>query len=174
MANFSLRKIRPEDNAAVAEVIRVVMTEFGAVGAGFSIEDPEVDNMFGAYQAPRSVFYVVTQNDQVLGCGGVAPLAGGDPLMCELKKMYFMPSIRGQGAGRVLAELLINEARLQQFAFMYIETLERMEAANYLYQRLGFEPTSCQGNTGHCGCDRFYLLEIDEHEPIVIGEQLVK
>ncbi len=89
--------------------------------------------------------------------------------MCELKKMYFMPEIRGQGAGRVLAELLINEARLRKFAFMYIETLDRMEAANQLYQRLGFEPTTCQGKTGHCGCDRFYLLEIDEHEPIVIG-----
>ncbi len=170
MSKFSLRKINRDDNAAVANVIRTVMTEFGAVGPGFSIEDPEVDAMFEAYQAPRSVFYVVTQDDQVLGCGGVAPLSGGDPLMCELKKMYFLPEIRGQGAGRVLAELLINEARLREFAFMYIETLDRMEVANHLYQRLGFEPTRCQGKTGHCGCDRFYLLEIDEHEPIMIGE----
>jgi putative acetyltransferase len=171
MARFSLRKIRQDDNPVVANIIRTVMTEFGAVGQGFSIEDPEVDAMYEAYQDERSAFYVIEQGGEVLGCGGVSQLVGGDRLTCELKKMYFLPEARGQGAGTLLAELLINEARNREYAFMYIETLERMEAANRLYQRLGFEPLEkSMGATGHCGCDFFYLLEIDEFEEIVIGE----
>jgi putative acetyltransferase len=170
VSNFSIRKIQPEDNAAVAKVIRKVMTEFGAVGPGFSIEDPEVDSMFEAYQGPRAVYYVVTHDNQVQGCGGLAPLAGGNPTICELKKMYFMPAIRGQGAGRVLAELLIVEARRCGFESIYIETLEAMTTANRLYQKLGFEPTGSHGNTGHCGCDRFYMLSLalDDDQSIVI------
>ncbi|MEZ6133300.1 MAG: GNAT family N-acetyltransferase [Pirellulaceae bacterium] len=168
---LSVRKITPEDNADVAEIIRKVMTEFGAVGAGFSIEDPEVDAMFEAYAQPRSVFYVVTGESRVLGCGGLAPLVGGDELTCELKKMYFLPEARGRGAGRVLVELLINDAIRAQFAFMYVETLERMTAANRLYQSLGFEPLDQpMGATGHCGCDLFYLLELEENDQeVVIG-----
>jgi putative acetyltransferase len=46
---FVLRTIRPGDNPQVAGIIRSVMTEFGAVGPGFSIMDPEVDHMYEAY-----------------------------------------------------------------------------------------------------------------------------
>ena len=172
MSDFSIRKIQPDDNAAVAHVIRTVMTEFGAVGPGFSIQDPEVDEMYAAYQGEQAVYYVVTHEGQVMGCGGVAPLAGGDPTVCELKKMYFLPEIRGQGAGRVLAELLIVEARRRGFETIYIETLEAMTTANRLYQKLGFQPTTSHGNTGHCGCDRFYVLSLalGEDQMVVIHD----
>lgn len=170
MSKLTVRKITRDDNGTVARIIRTVMTEFGAVGRGFSIEDPEVDAMFEAYLDPRSAFYVISQAGQVTGCGGVAPLAGGDGLTCELKKMYFLPEARGQGAGRVLAELLINEAKAREFAFMYIETLARMESANRLYQRLGFELLEGPlGATGHGGCDLFYLLELDDLPEVQFG-----
>src|SRR5690606_41202506 len=38
---MTIRKIRPEDNAAVASIIRTVMPEFGASGQGFAIHDRE-------------------------------------------------------------------------------------------------------------------------------------
>jgi hypothetical protein len=47
---YQIRPMRPEDNPTVADIIRQVMTEFGAVGCGFSIEDAEVDNMGKARQ----------------------------------------------------------------------------------------------------------------------------
>ncbi len=163
MSNLLVRKIKPEDNPSVAAIIRSVMTEFDAVGPGFSIEDSEVDSMFEAYDSPRSVFYVLEQAKAVVGCGGLAPLGGGDVDTCELKKMYFLPAARGKGAGRVLGELLIQEAGKRDFRQIYVETLKRMEAANRLYQKLGFAPLSCSlGNTGHHGCDFFYALDLSE------------
>lgn len=165
-----IRRIQPADNAAVANVIRTVMTEFGAVGSGFSIEDPEVDAMFEAYAGPMAKFYVVEQGQRLHGCGGIAPLAGADRDTCELKKMYFLPEVRGQGVGRLLAETLLRDAAGLGFRRIYIETLESMAAANRLYQKLGFERLEKSlGNTGHCGCDTFYALDL---EPIELDPSL--
>ena len=43
-----MRLIDKNDNAVVADIIRLVMTEFKAVGCGYSINDSEVDDMYSA------------------------------------------------------------------------------------------------------------------------------
>ena len=86
-----VRLINVDDNPAVADIIQMVMTEFKAIGCGYSINDPEVDDMYAAYAGNRFAFYVVELDEQVLGCAGFAPLQGGDPETCELRKMYFLP-----------------------------------------------------------------------------------
>jgi putative acetyltransferase len=137
------------------------MTEFGAVGKGFSIEDPEVDNMFEAYNNDRSAYYVLTLEDRIVGSGGIAPLAGGKPSTCELKKMYFFPEARGFGWGKQLVSRLEQEAKARGFDTIYLETLTRMESANRLYQQAGFQKIcGSVGNTGHCGCDSFYEKKV--------------
>lgn len=154
-----LRPIVAADNAVVARIIRQVMTEFACVGPGFSIEDPEVDAMYEAYQGARAAFYVVEQAGQVLGCGGFATLAGNAGDTCELQKMYFLPELRGQGMGARLIDHCIAAARQAGFQRMYLETVGRMHAANALYQSRGFTPLPGQeGCTGHGGCDTFYAL----------------
>lgn len=167
-----IRKIEPKDNSAVALIIRSVMTEFGAVGEGFSILDPEVDGMYEAYDNDQSTFYVVEHKNRVVGCGGVGALVGADQQVCELKKMYFLEFARGRGLGRILGEMLIADAGRLGYRTMYIETLQRLEAANRLYQKLGFEriPRS-MGNTGHCGCDIYYAMRL---EPIVVTPSLLE
>ena len=60
----------------MAAIIRAVMPEFGAVGDGFAINDPEVDWMHRAYSAPRCAYFVLERDGVVIGGGGVAPLAG--------------------------------------------------------------------------------------------------
>ncbi len=162
MSDFLIRPIRKADNAEVAKVIRTVMTSFGAVGEGFSIEDLEVDQMYEAYQGNQSVMYVVVgKEEKVLGCGGFAPLTGGDPDTCELRKMYFLEEARGKGLGRKMLEMSLVGAKEMGFKKCYLETLQHMEAARRLYEKAGFLPLSCAlGNTGHGGCDSYYLLEL--------------
>jgi putative acetyltransferase len=160
-SEFLLRPIVPDDNRAVAQVIRTVMTEFGAVGPGYSIQDPEVDNMFDAYSLPRAVFFVLEKSGKVLGCGGVAPLTGADAGICELRKMYFHPEARGHGFGQKIMELLQEEARGRGFSYMYLETISAMTQANGLYRKMGFIPLpGPMGNTGHTGCGLFYGKEL--------------
>lgn len=161
MSDWILRPIEPCDDAAVAHVIRAVMPEFGAVGDGFAINDPEVDWMHRAYSAPRSAYFVLEREGRVIGGGGVAPLQGGDADTCELRKMYFLPALRGLGAGTALMARCLDTARALGHRQCYLETLCGMDAAQKLYERSGFRRLDGpMGSTGHFGCDRFYLLAL--------------
>ncbi len=161
MADFKLRPIQPADDAAVAGIIRTVMPAFGAGGSGFAINDPEVDWMSRAYGAPRHAYFVVTRGGRVLGGAGIAPLAGGDPDTCELRKMYFLPEARGLGAGAAMMQRCLEAAREAGFKRCYIETLAGMDAAMRLYERSGFRRIDApMGATGHGGCDRYYLRDL--------------
>jgi putative acetyltransferase len=154
-----IRPLQQADNARVALIIRQVMTEFACVGDGYSIEDPEVDDMFNAYSADNAAFFVIEKQGAVLGCGGFGPLVGGDKTICELKKMYFLTELRGLGMGRKLLDHCITAARNCGYEKMYLETVERMTAANKLYQKRGFvKLAGPEGATGHSGCDAFYTL----------------
>jgi putative acetyltransferase len=156
-----IRVIRPEDNSAVAQIIRQVMTEFGAVGCGFSIEDTEVDSMFEAYPSPGSAFFVIDRDGRLLGCGGVGPLAGGEPGVCELRKMYFLHELRGSGLGARLLKILLNAAREAGYTSCYLETMDNMSRATQLYLKHGFKLIeSPLGNTGHGSCNRFMAMDL--------------
>ncbi len=156
-----IRAISPADNAAVAAVIRTVMPEFGADGPGFAIHDTEVDHMAEAYAIPRAAYFVVEKDGVVMGGGGIAPLIGGDEDTCELRKMYFLPELRGLGAGNALIQTCIAKARDFGFERIYLETLTGMDAAKKLYRMSGFEPVKNPlGRTGHFSCDSFFVRKL--------------
>jgi putative acetyltransferase len=161
MIDFKLRPITAADDAAMAAVIRTVMPEFGAVGDGFAINDPEVDWLSRAYSEPHCAYFVVDRAGQVLGGGGVAPLVGGPPDVCELRKMYFLTEVRGIGAGAAMMAKCLDAARGLGFKRCYLETLRGMDAAMRLYERSGFQRIAGpMGATGHGGCNAFYLLDL--------------
>lgn len=158
---FTLRAIEPRDDVAVAAIIRTVMPEFGAIGDGYAINDPEVDWMSRAYADPRSAYFVIEHDGIVQGGGGVAPLDGGDGDTCELRKMYFLPPLRGLGAGAALMAQCLDAARRIGFKRCYLETLAGMDAAQRLYARTGFRRIDGPlGATSHGGCNTFYLLDL--------------
>lgn len=164
MSNETLliRPIEAADNAVIANLIREVMTAYGAVGDGFSINDPEVNHMYDYYQAPGSAYFILSNaQNEVLGGGGIGPLIGGDPAICELKKMYFLPSVRGRGMGIKMVDHLLDAAKNLGYKTCYLETLDRMSEAKALYAKMGFKKLCGQmGNTGHSGCDSFYEKEL--------------
>lgn len=156
-----LRPIQAEDDPHVAAIIRAVMPEFGADGPGFALHDAEVDTMTAAYARPRHAYFVVERAGKVLGGGGIAPLQGGDPTVCELRKMYFLPEVRGLGAGERMVRRCLDFAREAGFQRCYLETFASMTQAQKLYRRLGFEPLCApMGSTGHFGCDHWYALDL--------------
>jgi len=161
MSEFSIRPITASDDPAMAAVIRTVMPEFGAVGDGFAINDPEVDWLSRAYAEPRCAYFVIERDGRVLGGAGVAPLTDGDPDVCELRKMYFLPEARGAGAGAAMMTTCLDAARRIGFKRCYLETLSGMDAAMRLYERSGFRRIAGpMGATGHGGCNAFYLLDL--------------
>ncbi len=142
----------------MAQLIRTVMSDFGAIGPGFSINDPEVAQMAEFSDKARTQYFVVVREDRIVGSGGYAPLRGAALDVCELQKMYFYPEARGIGLGRRLGQLILSAAYGVGFRTCYIETMKTMVAAQRLYERMGFRPVvTPMGGTGHCGCDTYLI-----------------
>lgn len=156
-----IRPIQPADDERVAWIIRAVMTEYGAVGEGYSILDPEVDEMAEAYAGSDAAYYVALVDDEVVGGAGIGPLVGGPGDVCELKKMYLVPDARGHGLGHRLMEFCLDAAREAGYARCYLETLGHMTEARRLYERNGFAPIDApMGATGHSGCNGWYIRDL--------------
>lgn len=156
-----IRPIHAHDDAAIARIITEVMTEFGAVGEGYSIEDPEVNAMSVAYAQPGHSYFVVEVDGVVTGGAGIAPLAGADNLTCELRKMYVLSAGRGLGLGARLLERCLQSAVELGYRQCYLETLDRMNAARVLYEKNGFKPLDrAVGCTGHSGCDSWMIKSL--------------
>jgi len=159
--DLNIRKIQKADNLIVKKLIIDVMSEYNCVGENSSSSDPELEDMFLEYNSGNSEFYVIEKDNLILGCGGFAHLKDGAEDTCELRKMYFQKEIRGIGLGREFLNLLITRAKESGYKQMYLETVERMERANVLYQKNGFKKlTSNSGNTGHSACDSYYVKEL--------------
>lgn len=156
---YSIEPIEEADNASMAAIIRAGLTEFGANRPGFAWQDPEVDQLHQAYAAPGRSYWVARSSvGQVVGGCGIGPLSDLESC-CELQKMYVLPEHRGAGLGEALLRHALAFAR-EHYRWCYLETLASMTDAGRLYRRLGFMALPRPlGNTGHGGCDHWYLIE---------------
>lgn len=161
MNSFQIRKIEKGDNLKVAELIRSVFDELDIPKAGTAYEDPYLDFMFEQYQKLQSVYFLVEKDGRIVGGAGIAPLVNGDPTICELQKMYFLPETRGKGVGAEMMEICLQAAQEYGFKKCYIETFPFMIAAQKLYKKSGFEYIDTpMGNTGHSSCPIWMLKDL--------------
>lgn len=72
--------------------------------------------------------------DELLSVGGF-PLAE----VCEMKRLFVLPSHQGIGAGTALTKAVLNAAKELGYKAMVLDTLERLTGANQLYKAQGFE-----------------------------------
>ncbi|MGA3699387.1 GNAT family N-acetyltransferase [Enterobacteriaceae bacterium TYF_5] len=154
-SSIVIRAIEEKDNAGIARVIREVSAEHGLTAdKGFAVADPILDTLYEVYHQPRSAYWVVEMDGEVVGGGGVAPLAGGDGNTCELQKMYLSSKLRGKGIAKKIVLQSLEFGKEQGFSRCYLETTDILKAAVGLYEKLGFEfIDKALGNTGHSDCE---------------------
>jgi len=159
--DYTIRPIAPQDNAAIAQVIRNVFIELAAPTTGTAYADPILDTLFEVYRATGSAYYVVETNGKVVGGAGIAPLEGGPDTVCELQKMYFAPQARGLGIGNALIQKCLDTAAAFGYSQCYLETLTDMHAAQKLYIKSGFTYLDAPlGSTGHSSCPVWMIREL--------------
>lgn len=150
---FTLRLIEQADNAQVEHLCKDTLAEFSCVGPGYASNDPELTDMYGTYPGPDSRYWVIVDDAGAIhGGGGFSRLKGTPPEdgICELQKLYFRESLRGQGWGRRLMNHIIDAATTAGYQTLYLESVPRMTAAIRLYETSGFHHLDAHlGATGH-------------------------
>jgi ribosomal protein S18 acetylase RimI-like enzyme len=125
------------------QATREVMLEY-ARGLGvdlcFQNFDEELQRLPGDYAAPTGALLLALVDGQVAGCVAMRPIADVDYAnACEMKRLYVRPAFRRFGLGRQLAQAIMDLAVEAGYSAMLLDTLDDMEAARELYERLGFE-----------------------------------
>ena len=162
MDTYIFRKIQPKDNEQVKKLVQDVLVEMGVPKVGTAYEDKSLNDMHAEYNKSRQAYFVVEENEKIIGAAGIAPLANADARICELQKMYFLPEARNRGIGSEMMNKCLDYAREQGYTQCYLETLPYMENARKLYARSGF--TSLEkpmGDTGHYNCSVWMIKSID-------------
>lgn len=151
---YTLRPLTKADNPQVADVIRKVSAEYGLTAdRGYGVADPTLDDMYSVYNQNEAAYWVIEHRGEIVGGGGFAPLAG-EPNVCELQKMYFLPQTRGHGLAKRIVALSLQLAKQLGYQQCYLETTECLREAVGLYEKLGFEHLDAPlGQTGHDACE---------------------
>jgi putative acetyltransferase len=119
--------------------IRELFLEY-AQSLGFSLcfqsFDQELAGLPGDYAPPEGRLLLAEYEGEVVGCVALHKL---EPGVCEMKRLYLRPTVRGKGLGRILATHIIAEARQIGYQRMRLDTVEPvMKDAVAMYRKIGF------------------------------------
>lgn len=141
--------------ASSPEHIRTARELFNQYAASLSFNlcfqsfEQELASLPGDYAPPEGRLLLAFWQGETVGCGALHKfVVGKNPAdkagesadgICEMKRLYVKPEIRGQRVGLALAERLITEARTIGYRRMLLDTIpESMAAAVKMYRGLGF------------------------------------
>ncbi len=156
-----MRTIQPRDNKALATIIRNALEEFKANKPGTVYYDSTTDNLFEVFKTVNSQYFVLEENNMILGGAGIYPTKNLPGDTCELVKLYLDKTARGQGSGKLLIQHCFAEAKKMGYTKMYLETMPELHIAVPLYEKSGFNYLPApMGNSGHDGCDIWMIKEL--------------
>jgi len=144
------------------EAVRVIFQEYADslnVDLCFQDFEQELTSLPGDYQAPRGALLLAWVDDDVAGCCALRPIDTVDYVnAAEMKRLYVRKAFRRFGLGRMLAEAILDAARMGGYSTVLLDTLDDMEAARTLYEDLGFEEIPPYYHNPHAGA---HYLKVD-------------
>ena len=134
------------DDAATREAARYLIAEFlrwvaSAAAANYGLIF-DIDAMVTSDLEDRSKFYppggrcyLVRRGESHVGVGCMRRIT---PSVAEIQRMYVQSHVRGEGAGRLLLQRLLSDARVIGYDAVRLESLKCLSAAHALYRSAGF------------------------------------
>jgi ribosomal protein S18 acetylase RimI-like enzyme len=95
----------------------------------------EVAGLPGEYVEPAGRLFLAFCESELAGCVALRPLSDK---ICEIKRLYVRPKLRGKGLGRILVNAVLAEVRRIGYSTIRLDTLSLMKEAQGLYRSLGF------------------------------------
>jgi len=87
------------------------------------------------FYPPSGRFYLIRREDADVGVGCLRRISAS---VAEIQRMYVQPHVRGVGAGRLLLQRLLSDARAIGYEVVRLESLKFLSAAHALYKSVGF------------------------------------
>ncbi|MCB1185119.1 carbonate dehydratase [bacterium] len=145
-----IRVLDSNDTDRLEHVRQFFRNYAGWLGRDLSFQGfaDEMASLPGAYSAPEGCLFYAEIDGRPAGCVGIRRFSEG---VCEMKRLYVEPELRGQGIGRDLALAAIKAARTIGYQRIMLDTLPAMRIAVKLYRELGFQdapayyPTPIEG-----------------------------
>lgn len=128
---FRIEQSDPRDPGAA----RLLMASHALMQSLFPAEDNQYLSI-DALRAPHIRFFVATQDGDVLGTIALAHHEDYG----EVKSMFVDPAARGRGVARALLNHIESEARQAGLLLLRLETGNKLDAAQALYQSQGYVP----------------------------------
>ncbi len=159
---LNCRRIRAEDDAALARIIRFNLEKFGLNIPGTAYFDPELDHLSDFYNnEPSGRAYYVALDDagRIVGGAGFAEFA--DESDCaELQKLYLDDTVKGKGYGKELMKTAEVGAKAAGYKKMYLETHTNLSVALGMYEKAGYRQIEMPIAAKHSTMNRFYIKEL--------------
>jgi putative acetyltransferase len=123
---------------ATRELLREYQRSLG-IDLCFQDFENELLELPGAYAPPDGRLYAALIGQQL--AGSIA-LRRHDAHSCEMKRLYLRPEFLRQGFGKLMAKHIIQDARQIGYERILLDTLPSMQAAQGIYEKLGFRETT--------------------------------
>lgn len=123
------------------DAIRMLFREYAqGLGVDLCFQDfeRELSTLPGKYAEPKGRLYLAYNQNEAIACIALRPI---NESMGEVKRLYVRPSHRRQGLSKILAEQIINDAKVVGYKRLVLDTLNTMTPAMNLYRALGFKET---------------------------------
>ncbi len=134
---LKFRSATNDDCEQVQSLVFGVLAEFD-LKPDPEATDADLADIEANYINRGGVFDVIQDKDgRLVGTFGLYPL---DADTCELRKMYLVPAVRGQGLGKYVLRKAVERAKELGFKEMVLETSSKLVAAIQLYRQFGFQP----------------------------------
>jgi len=127
-----IRKATPDDERATSAILHEYFEEAAVI-----VRDDA--DAVRAYLRGPGALWLAEQNGRPIGCIALRPLDIPPAPVAEVKRLYVQRSSRGQGVADRLHDALERGALAAGYAWLYLDTSSRMQAAIAFYLHHGYQ-----------------------------------
>ena len=155
------REIKPEDNRAIAGLVRSNLKAHSLDIPGTVYFDDNLNHLSEFYlnDKTKRYYYVAEEDNKVIGGIGLAEFLYFENC-AEIQKLYLADEAKGKGIGYTLIRKIEDKAKELRYKKLYLETHTNLQAAIHIYEKSGYREISKPAGVVHATMNRFFIKEL--------------